>query len=135
MEADEKKHFKKLFPNLMREIETGEAKVPIDSVEDEPETVEDTAELVEETVFGGKEVAEAPTEPDKFRHYCPDFVDFLRRCDTEAQAEEIIAYMQKRGELTVEKACELRAQLKRDGVRSFGPKKDENYYFKESGLC
>ncbi|HEX9261039.1 MAG TPA: DUF2095 family protein, partial [Candidatus Bathyarchaeia archaeon] len=61
-------------------------------------------------------------------------VDFIRRCDTEAQAQEIIAYLQKKGEITIEYADELRCQLKRDGVRSFGPKKEENYYFKEGGI-
>jgi hypothetical protein len=29
----------------------------------------------------------------------------------------------------------LKLQLKKDGVRSFGPKKQENYYFKQSGIC
>jgi hypothetical protein len=46
----------------------------------------------------------------------------------EARAEEIIAYMEKRGEISNEYAQKLRAQLKRKGVRSFGPKKEENYY-------
>ncbi len=117
----------------MRELEAGENKIPIGSVEDDPETAEETAELVEDTCCG-EEVEEAPTEPDKFRHYNPDVVDFLRRCDTDAQAEEILTYMQKRGELTAEKACEFRAQLKKSGVRSFGPKKEDNYYFKQSGF-
>jgi hypothetical protein len=72
--------------------------------------------------------------PDKLRHFNPSAVDFIRRCDTEAQAEEIIAYLQKKGEITKENADELRRQLKRDGVRSFGPKKEEYYYFKEGGI-
>ena len=132
MEADEKKQFKKMFPHLMREIETGENKVSIDSMENDPETAEETAECTEDAI---ESVEESPTESDKFRHYCPDVVDFLRRCDTDVQAEEIILYMEKRGELTAEKACELRARLKKDGVRGFGPKKEDNYYFKQSGLC
>jgi len=40
----------------------------------------------------------------------------------------MIAYMEKRGEISKEYAQKLRAQLKRKGVRSFGPKKEENYY-------
>ncbi len=80
-------------------------------------------------------IAPSTTTPDKLRHFNPQAVDFLRRCDTQVQAEEIISYLQKKGEITVEYASELRCQLKRDGVRSFGPKKEEYHYFKEGGLC
>jgi hypothetical protein len=62
-------------------------------------------------------------------------VDFLRRCDTNAQAEEIIAYLEKKGEITPQYATELRSKLKAGGVRCFGPKKEEFHYFKEGGLC
>ena len=72
--------------------------------------------------------------PDKLRHFNPCAVDFIRRCDTEAQAEEIIDYLQKKGEITNEYAEELRCKLKQEGVRSFGPKKEENYYFREGGI-
>jgi hypothetical protein len=112
----DKKSFKKMFPNLSEELEGGESKVAIDSVR----TDSDTAE---------KSLA------DKFRNYNPTVVDFIRRCDMEAQAEAIIVYLEKRGELTKEYAGQLRKQLKRKGVRSFGSKKGENYYFKQGGLC
>jgi hypothetical protein len=112
----DKKSFKKMFPNLSEELEGGESKVAIDSVR----TDSDNAE---------KSLSE------KFRNYNPTVVDFIRRCDTEAQAEAIIAYLDKRGELTKEYAGQLRKQLKRKGVRSFGSKKEENYYFKQGGLC
>jgi hypothetical protein len=72
--------------------------------------------------------------PDKLRHFNPSAVDFIRRCDTEAQAEEIIVYLQKKGEITKENADQMHCQLKRDGVRSFGPKKEENHYFREGGI-
>ncbi len=123
---EDKKALKKMFPNLIKELEGEENKVTIDSVRKDPKAAEEAVEGIEE---------EALPEPDKFRHYNPGVVDFLRRCDTEKQAEEIIVYMQKRGELTKETACELRAQLKKEGVRSFGPKKEENYYFKQGGIC
>jgi len=127
-----------MFPNLMHEIETGENKVPVDHVENEPAEAESAAEIMEEemeTAEAAEAELEQQGEPDKFRHYCPDVVDFLRRCNTNKEAEEIITYLQKRGELTEEKACELKTQLHKDGVRSFGPKKEEDYYFKQSGLC
>jgi len=114
-----------MFPNLMKELDGEENKVKIDSVQD------DDSELVEEETSSDNETV----LPDKFRHYNPDVVDFLRRCDTEKQAEEIITYLQKRGELTENHACKLRTQLKKEGVRSFGSKKEENYYFKQGGIC
>jgi hypothetical protein len=111
-----KKSFKKLFPNLAEELEGGDSKVPIGAVRADS---------------GSAEKAMS----DKFRNYDPTVVDFIRRCDTEEQAKTIIAYMEKRGELTKEYAAKLRKQLKMKGVRSFGPKKDEDYYFKQGGLC
>ena len=111
-----KKSFKNKFPNLSEELEDGESKVGIDSVRidsDKPET----------------------SLSDKFRNYAPTVVDFIRRCDTEVQAEAIIVHLEKRGELTKEYAEKLRKQLKREGVRSFGSQKEENCYFKQAGLC
>ena len=115
METD-KKSFKKMFPNLSKELELEDSKVAINSVRTDSEMAENAI-------------------PDKFRHYNPTVVDFIRRCDTDAQAEAIITYLEKRGEVTTEYAEELRQQLKKKGVRSFGAKKEENYYFKHGGLC
>jgi len=111
----DKKTFKKLFPNLAREMESGENRVALNSVRTEIKS-------------GEKASARC------FVHYDPDVIDFLRRCDTEEQAEEIIAYMERRGEISREYAAKLRKQLKEKGVRSFGPKKEENYYLKHAGL-
>jgi hypothetical protein len=129
--AIDKKSLKKLFPNLYEELETSENKVPIDAVRKNPQEAEEAAE--------GEELWEEEPElctetPDKLRHFNPCAVDFIRRCDTEAQAEEIIVYLQRKGEITREYAEELRCRLKREGVRSFGPKKEENYYFREGGI-
>lgn len=115
METD-RKSFKKMFPNLSKELALEESKVAIKSVRTDADAAENAM-------------------TDKFLHYNPTVVDFIRRCDTEAQAEAIIAFLEKRGELTKEYAEELRQQLKKEGVRSFGAKKEEGYYFKQSGLC
>ena len=114
MELD-KKQFRKLFPNLAKELESDAHKVAINSVRTDTKT-------------GEKAVSK------RFVHYTPDVIDFIRRCDTEEQAEEIIAYLEKRGEIKKEYAEKLRKQLKDKGVRSFGPKKEENYYFKHGTL-
>jgi hypothetical protein len=133
----EKKDIRKMFPHLLEELESGEVKVPINGIrknaaEAEGEVAEECGcdERAEET----DEVSECTETPDRLRHFNPQAVDFLRRCDTEAQAEEIIAYLQKKGEITAEYAQQLRCQLKKDGVRAFGPKKEENHYFREGGI-
>lgn len=108
-----KERFRKMFPNLAREIDDEEKKVPIDSVRTETKTAEKSA-----------------TTQKDLSNYDPDVIDFLRRCDNVQQAEEIITYMQNRGEITPECARKLRQQLKKKGIRSFGSKKEEGYYFK-----
>ena len=126
--AINKKSFKKLFPNLYREIEElDECKVPINAVRADPEAAEKVAE-------GEEEIFEPTELPDKFRHFNPSAIDFIRRCDTEKQAEEIINYLQNKGEISAEYAQELKDKLKFQGIRCFGPKKEENYYFHESGI-
>ena len=110
MELDKKK-FEKLLPNLVKELESSKNKVAINSVRIDVKT-------------GEKAVSK------RFVHYTPDVIDFVRRCDTEEQAEEIISYMEERGEIEKRYAKKLRKQLEEKGVQSFGPKKEENYYFK-----
>jgi hypothetical protein len=112
----DKKSFKKMFPHLSEELQAGNSRVGIDSVRTDPDAAEKASS-------------------DKFRNYMPTVVDFIRRCDTENQAETIIGYLEKRGELTEECAKQLRKQLKKQGVRSFGSKKEDGYYFRQSGFC
>jgi len=125
--AVDKKSLKKMFPHLYEELEDGEVKVPINAVRKDADAIENSE--CEEPEL------EPTVLPDKLRHFNPTAVDFLRRCDTDLQAEEIIGYLEKKGEITKEYALELRCQLKKDGVRCFGPKKEEYYYFKEGGIC
>lgn len=110
----DKESSKKIFPNLTREIQSDENRVPVKSIRTDPTAGEKAANR------------------ERFVDYRPDTVDFLRRCDTKEQAEEIIAYMEKRCEINKEYAQELRVQLKQKGIRSFGPKKEENYYLRNS---
>jgi hypothetical protein len=125
--ATDKESLKKMFPNLYKELESQDCKISIDAVRKNAEEIEN-GEPEEE--FESKTET---TTPDKLRHFNPTAVDFIRRCDTEEQAEEIIAYLEKKGEITKADADELRCKLKR-GVRTFGPKKEENFYFREGGI-
>ncbi len=104
-----KKRFKKMFPKLTEEMETDENRFKISSVRSD---------------LGVAERAYAR----RFDNYVPDAVDYIRRCDSEKQAEEIVDYLEKRNEITSEYAHKLRKQLKTKGVRSFGPKKQDDYY-------
>jgi hypothetical protein len=110
----DRESIKKMFPNLTREMQSDETKVPVKSIRTDPKTGEKAANR------------------ERFVNYVPDVIDFLRRCETKEQAEEIIAYMEKRCEINEEYAQKLRVQLKQKGVRSFGPKKEENYYLQNS---
>jgi hypothetical protein len=101
--------FRKKFPNLAREIEQRKAAIRIDAVR---------------TDAGEAEKAATPY----VQGYEPTVIDYLRRCDTDEQALEIIDFLENRGELEPEYAERLRNQLARYGLRSFGSKKDPGYY-------
>ena len=109
MELD-KESFKKMFPNLAKELQTNEDKVQVNSVRTSQEDGEKAA------------------TPQSFDDYMPDVIDFIRRCDTKEQAEEIIGYMEKRGEIDKKYAQKLRKQLEEKGVRSFGTRKERDHY-------
>ena len=111
----EKERFRKMFPKLAQEMESGNCGININSVRSDNAT-------------GEKAVSR------KFTAYTPDVIDFLRRCDKVEQAEEIICYLETRGEISSEYAKKLRKQLKEKGVRSFGSKKENDYYLKQDGL-
>jgi hypothetical protein len=98
--------FRRKFPHLAKELEEEKMKICIDEVRTQP------TEGREKTLSG----------------YIPDVVDFIRRCDTLGEALEIVDYLEKRNELSFDAAVKLRAQLKLQGVRSFGPKKEVGYY-------
>lgn len=113
--ALDKDAVKKMFPNLAKELESDENRVAINSIRTDAPTGE-------------------KANSKNFVHYNPDVIDFIRRCDTRQQAEEIVAYMEKRGEIEKEYADRLREQLKKEGVRSFGSKKEDDYYLKHGEL-
>ncbi len=108
----DKERFKRLFPHLAEEMEKGESKVQIDQYR---------------TNVGNED----SLSNRRWAGYNPDIFDFIRRSNTEEEAEEIIAYMEERGEITAEMASELRQRLKAEGLRSIGEKKKPDFYHKE----
>ena len=108
--AYDKEKLRKQFPHLAAELNEEPMKIPINSVRTE-DAINDNTSLSKST------------------NYSPDIIDFLRRCDKKEEAQEIIDYMEKRGEISNEYAKNLRKQVNEKGVRSFGTKKVEGYYF------
>ncbi len=101
--------FKKRYRNLAKELQ--EPGLPINAVRSDIKEAENASNA-------------------GFRNYDPGPIDFLRRCDTAEQGLEIIEYLENRGEIDKEYADKLRFQLIRDGIRSFGSKKESDYYEK-----
>ncbi len=102
---------KKKFPSLSKEIEQNEMSVSINSVR----------------VEAGEE-----NQKDPLRGYSPNVVDFLRRCNNLKEAEEIITFLEKRGELSNSESKKVHDQLYIKGLRSFGTKKEHGHYFRET---
>ncbi|MFW9925703.1 MAG: DUF2095 family protein [Candidatus Thorarchaeota archaeon] len=101
--------FREAFPALSRELDEKTTKTyRIDGVRT----------MTEDADSGGAQKAA----------FEPDVVDYIRRCDTVAQAIEIVDFLLKRNEITQPQAREIKSQLKADGLRSFGSKKEKDHY-------
>jgi hypothetical protein len=108
--------FQERFPKLAAEMEETHPVVRIDGVRWHETDRAKTA---------------ATPKPARFAKYAPDIVDFVRRCGTEEEALQIIAFMEQRREIDAEYANALRHQLRTRGLRSFGPKKTWGHYERE----
>jgi len=104
--------FKEKFPSIFQEIENGVNTLDVDGVRTKSEDDEEESKK-------GK----APE---------PSTVDYIRLCDEEEEALEIIDYMEEEGKIDSEYAEDLRDQLDSRGLSSFGPKREPGEYsFKE----
>jgi hypothetical protein len=113
MEIDEEK-FKKKYPHIAEEIASNFNKIKIES-----RRIKKSAKKIRKKGFQG---------------YNPTIIDFIRRCNNYEEAESIIVYLEERGEISKKYSNSIRKQLKEKGIRSFGSKKEENYYFKNSKI-
>lgn len=102
--------FRKDYPALAKELEAGETQ--------------------EYQIDGVRVMSEKSDKPQEPRTYIPSVVDYIRRCDTVSQALEIVDYLVKSGELTNSMARDIKRQLKSEGLRSFGTKKEKGHYLK-----
>lgn len=102
-----KDEFRRKFPNLVREMgSTGT--IRIDAVR--------------------TSIKEAEKAAHSVQGYEPTAIDFIRRCESDKQALEVIDFLENKGEVEPGYAKRLRDQLVRRGLRSFGPKKNPGYY-------
>lgn len=69
---------------------------------------------------------------DPWRGYVPTVVDYIRRCKTIEEAFEVVDYLLKRNELSLEEAEKIKEILKSNGLDAFGGRKEDDYYFKEA---
>lgn len=106
----ERERFKKLFPHLADEIDSERSKAQLNDYYSE----NDDSNRGEKRKWAG---------------YDPDVIDFIRRCVTIKQAIEVIDYLERREEINTEQAVEIRRQLAKEGLRSFGTKKGKDFYY------
>ena len=100
--------FREVFPALSKELEEKSTKTF--------------------KVDGVRTMAEETEPKGEAKTFTPDVVDYIRRCDTVSQAFEIVDYLMKRNEINAAQAREIKSQIKADGLRSFGSKKEKDHY-------
>ncbi len=116
LEVDDKmsddEDFEKMYPKLNRELREGRT-VRLE-IRRDMGTESDAKETARKIV----------------KHFTPAITDFIRRCDNIEQAMEIVDYMLKRQEISETEARRIKTQLKENGLRSFGSKKEADHYLK-----
>jgi hypothetical protein len=108
MSEEQDEDFRKRFPKLSHEIERRTSVVRIGAVRSDSKEAEKAVHCVQ--------------------GYEPTAIDYLRRCENDEQALEIINFLEEKGEIDASYARKLREQLTRHGLRSFGKKKESGYY-------
>ena len=73
-------------------------------------------------------VKEAEKTSHSLHGYEPTAVDFIRRCENDAQALEIINFLEEHREIESGYARRLRVQLTKRGLRSFGKRRKPGCY-------
>ncbi|MBY8996889.1 MAG: DUF2095 family protein [Candidatus Thorarchaeota archaeon] len=100
--------FREVFPSLNKELE------------------ENTVQTFK--IDGVRTMAEETDSKADAKTFTPDVIDYIRRCDTVSQAFEIVDFLMKQNEINQAQAREIKSQIKADGLRSFGAKKEKDHY-------
>lgn len=102
--------FKEKFPHLYEMMEKSENKINVDGVRTKSDEDEDT---VEQSEKGSR---------------LPTVIDYIRLCDDEEDAFEIIDFMEDEEKISSDYAEDLRSQVRERGLDSFGSKRDPGEY-------
>lgn len=108
MDEEDSEFFKKNFPHLYEEIKNRTETISVDGVRTSSEE--------------GDKASKSEESP------LPNVVDYIRLCDDEDEAIEIIDYMEDEGKIDSEYATKLKTQLVKQGLRSFGSKREPGEY-------
>ncbi|MDI9619925.1 MAG: DUF2095 family protein [Candidatus Nezhaarchaeota archaeon] len=92
---------RKKYPSLARELEEGVMRL---------------------TIRGSR------TNGEGLQSGMPDAVDYIRRCRSLKEAEEVIDYLERTNQISRFRASELKDQLYSQGLESFGSHKEFGYY-------
>ena len=101
--------FKKKYPNIAKELFS----------EDKPEG--SSIDLRFETPL-----------TDPWRGYLPGPIDYIRRAKSIEEAIRVIDYLEEHGEITLDEANMYREKLLKEGLEAFGPRKEDNYYYRKA---
>lgn len=77
------------------------------------------------------EIKGSRSTDEDFQVGMPDAVDYIRRCKSTQEAEEVISFLERTNQISKHRAEELREQLYTQGLESFGPHKEFGYYTKK----
>ncbi len=72
------------------------------------------------------------TIDDPWRGYIPGPVDYIRRAKSLDEALQVIDYLERHGEISSDEARMYREKLLNEGLDAFGPRKEDNYYYKKA---
>ena len=67
-------------------------------------------------------------EPKSLKGYSPNVFDYIRRCENNDEAFQIIDFLVSRGELPEKVAKVVKRMIMEKGLRFYGPKKEVGYY-------
>ncbi|UCE13133.1 MAG: DUF2095 family protein [Candidatus Heimdallarchaeota archaeon] len=105
------------FPALYKELTDKKMNIRIDEVKSDSQI---------------SSFQEGNTDQDPFSNYDPNIYDFLARARTDEEGQEIIDFLANQGQISPETAKDLTKKLKKSGIRSFGPMRPSNYYYRKS---
>lgn len=114
------------FPHLKKEIQDPNLLYPVDAVRWDDEVAKEEEEDLEEEKDLESEKAEKKQRKDRFATLEePNLKSLLRRSKSEKEAEEIIKYFEKRGDITPQEATKYLSTLQSKGLKAFQSNKED----------